>query len=202
MGNAPERLSKGERTRERIIAEVAPIFNQKGYFGASMADILEVTGLQKGGVYRHFESKEDLALAAFDYAFHLYHEHLKAALNRINSPKEKLVAVLDELCGLAESPLIPGGCPLLNTGIESDDTHPVLRQRAQEAMTMWRNELRGIILLGKRMGEINASVNAEAFTTVFIATVEGSIFLAKLYDNPAFMVQALGHLKGMIREQL
>ena len=194
--------TKGERTRERIIADVAPLFNQKGYYGASMADIMDATGLQKGGVYRHFESKEDLALAAFDYAFHLYDEHLKVVLDRIESPKEKLVAVLDELCTLAEKPLIPGGCPLLNTGIESDDNHPTLRERAQEAMTGWRNDLRGIILLGKRNGEIKSTVDAEEFTTVFIATVEGSIFLAKLYDNPAFMLQALGHLKGMIRTAL
>lgn len=197
-----QKISKGERTRERIIADVAPIFNQKGYFGASMADILEVTGLQKGGVYRHFESKEDLAIAAFDYAFHLYHEHLEQVLARIDSPKEKLVAVLDELCRLADDPLIPGGCPLLNTGIESDDTHPTLRQRAREAMDEWRKELRGILLLGKRMGEISPSLNTEEFVTVYIATVEGSIFLAKLYDQPAFIHQALTNLKQTIRHQL
>ena len=65
---SPPPRSKGERTRERIVAQVAPLFNQRGFAGASMADLIAVTGLQAGGVYRHFAGKEALAIAAFDHA--------------------------------------------------------------------------------------------------------------------------------------
>jgi TetR/AcrR family transcriptional repressor of nem operon len=51
--------TKGERTRARIVATAAPLFNQRGYVGASMADLMAATGLEKGGIYRHFESKDD-----------------------------------------------------------------------------------------------------------------------------------------------
>ena len=61
-------MNKGEMTRQRIIEEAAPIFNQRGYAGCSMQDVMEATGLEKGGIYRHFESKEELAAEAFKYA--------------------------------------------------------------------------------------------------------------------------------------
>src|SRR5579862_3049417 len=66
-----QRLTKGEQTRKKIVAAAAPIFNKRGYEGSSMNDLMEATGLKKGGIYRHFESKEALAAAAFDYTWHI-----------------------------------------------------------------------------------------------------------------------------------
>ncbi|RZK05397.1 MAG: TetR/AcrR family transcriptional regulator, partial [Flavobacterium sp.] len=44
-------MSKSEQTKQFIIEKAAPIFNKKGFAGTSMNDILEATGLAKGGVY-------------------------------------------------------------------------------------------------------------------------------------------------------
>ena len=54
-------MGRGERTREHILEQAAGLFNRKGFAGASMSDVMAATGLQKGGIYRHFESKEALA---------------------------------------------------------------------------------------------------------------------------------------------
>src|SRR6266852_4094752 len=54
-------MRKGEQTRQDIIRKAAPIFNQKGYDGAALSDLMRATGLTKGGIYRHTESKEELA---------------------------------------------------------------------------------------------------------------------------------------------
>ena len=62
-------MRKGAATRPRIIAQAAPVFNQRGFSGCSMQDLMDATGLEKGGIYRHFESKEELAAEAFDYAW-------------------------------------------------------------------------------------------------------------------------------------
>ncbi len=62
-------MRKGEQTRHEIIRKAAPIFNQRGYEGAALSELMEATGLEKGGIYRHFESKEQLAGEAFDYAW-------------------------------------------------------------------------------------------------------------------------------------
>src|SRR5580704_4083396 len=53
-------VGKGEQTRQEIIRKAAPIFNQKGYSGTALSDLMRATGLGKGGIYRHFESKQEL----------------------------------------------------------------------------------------------------------------------------------------------
>ena len=62
-------MSKGEVTRQRIVEAAAGLFNQRGFENASLSELMEATGLEKGGIYRHFASKEELATAAFDYAW-------------------------------------------------------------------------------------------------------------------------------------
>src|SRR5216684_2074555 len=62
-------MTKGEQTRRKIVEAAAPIFNQRGYEGSSLNDLREATGLKKGGIYRHFASKEELAAEAFDYTW-------------------------------------------------------------------------------------------------------------------------------------
>ena len=53
-------MTKGQETRQRIIELAAPIFNQRGFAGCSMADIMAATGLEKGGIYRYFSSKSEI----------------------------------------------------------------------------------------------------------------------------------------------
>ena len=70
-------MTKGEQTRRRIVEGAAPILNKRGYEGASLNDLMEATGLKKGGVYHHFSSKEELAAETFVQAhlnWYLYDE--------------------------------------------------------------------------------------------------------------------------------
>ena len=48
---------RGQDTRERILQEVAPLLNQRGFANLSLADVLDATDLKKGGIYNHFDSK-------------------------------------------------------------------------------------------------------------------------------------------------
>jgi AcrR family transcriptional regulator len=60
-------LTKKENTHQLIIEKAAQLFNSKGYAATSIADIMEATGLQKGGIYSHFKSKNEIEVAAFNY---------------------------------------------------------------------------------------------------------------------------------------
>src|SRR6266480_5374711 len=81
-----EMMSKGEQTREMILERTAQLFSRQGYFGSSLSDIMHETGLEKGGIYNHFESKEELALEAFDFAVELVSQRMRLALaGKINA---------------------------------------------------------------------------------------------------------------------
>lgn len=52
--------TKGANTRKKICITAAKLFSERGYKNVSMQDICNATGLSKGGLYRHFDSKSDL----------------------------------------------------------------------------------------------------------------------------------------------
>ena len=186
-------MSKGEQTRARILEQTAPLFNRKGYFGSSLSDIMQATGLEKGGIYNHFTSKEQIALEAFDYAFEVVQQKMRHALTGKKPAIERLIAYTSVFQQLAEDSLA-GGCPVLNTAIEADDAHPGLRDRARNAMDIWRASIHHIIARGIERQEIRPDVDIEAFATVFIATLEGAVMLSKLYDDASHMRYAVEHL--------
>src|ERR1700710_2716621 len=100
-------MRKGQATRQRIIAEAAPIFNQRGFAGCSMQDIMEATGLEKGGLYRHFQSKEELAMEAFRYALGRSKRSRTDDLGHIDGALAKLRFVVQRF---VETPsMTPGG---------------------------------------------------------------------------------------------
>lgn len=53
---------KGDRTREAIRDKAYGLFSQKGYKDVTMKDICEETGLSRGGLYRHYDSTEQIFL--------------------------------------------------------------------------------------------------------------------------------------------
>ena len=94
---------------------------------------------------------------------------------------------------LIDEPPVPGGCPMLNAAVESDDTDPVLRSRVQAAMDNWRSLLRQVLQKGVERGEFQADMDIEKTVTVIIATLEGGIMLGKLYGDPVFLNHAISH---------
>ncbi len=181
-----------------ILEKAAGLFNSRGYFGASMSDVMEATGLEKGGIYNHFGSKDELALAAFDYAVSVNGQKIKTNIDNASSATEKLNTFLDTFCDMIKNPIIPGGCPLLNCAVESDDAHPELRARVQQAMTRFLGLIETVVAGGIESGEFQASITPNAVAITIVSTIEGSIMLSKLYENPAHMETVINHLKRYI----
>lgn len=53
---------KGDRTKQLICMEAFKLFSEKGYKDVTMKDICEKTGLSRGGLYRHYQSTEQIFL--------------------------------------------------------------------------------------------------------------------------------------------
>src|SRR5262245_58603364 len=127
-------MSRGQRTRDHIIREAARLFNQRGYFGTSVSDIQAASGLQKGGIYNHFETKEEIALQSFEYINAQITVRLRAAVDPAGSAVDNLRMIVLAFRSLTLEPPVEGGCPIMNVAIESDDAHPELRNWAHDSM--------------------------------------------------------------------
>ncbi|PSR17632.1 TetR/AcrR family transcriptional regulator [filamentous cyanobacterium CCP3] len=193
-------MPKAQDTKARIVEQAAALFNQQGYAGASMSDLMRVTGLQKGGIYNHFRSKDELALEAFDFAVQRIQGRFRGALKGKRHAVERLTAILGVYERFLADPPVQGGCPLLNTAVESDDTHPALREKTQLAMDTWRSLIERIVNKGMARGELMPATDGQDVATLLIATLEGGIMLSKLYDDPAHLERVLNHLTSYVQQ--
>jgi TetR/AcrR family transcriptional regulator, transcriptional repressor for nem operon len=186
-------MNKGESTRRRIVAQAAPVFNQKGFAGTAISDLMQATGLEKGGIYRHFESKQELAEDAFDYAWNAATESRFAGVdeipNAVDRLKQFIINFRDRRTGL-----VPGGCPLINTGVEADDSNPLLHAKVRQALAKWLDRLEAVIKDGQRQGDIRRKFDAEELATLIVSNLEGALLLGRLQRSTQPLHITCAHL--------
>lgn len=97
--------SRGERTRQSILAAAYKLFISQGYHGTSMRQIAHESGVALGGLYNHFQGKAEVFEAVLE-AFHPYHEIVPALLAAQGETIEAFVrdAALRLQQGLENSP--------------------------------------------------------------------------------------------------
>ncbi|MGL5941025.1 MAG: TetR/AcrR family transcriptional regulator [Waterburya sp.] len=195
-------MSKAEQTKARIIQQAAELFNQQGYAGSSIADIMQATGLKKGGIYNHFKSKDELALAAFDYAESLLSKRIWSVVKTKRNAIERLQALIASYLIYIDDPPIIGGCPILNTAIETDDTDSPLRDRALQAMNSSRGLIVRIINIGIKKGEVRSTVEPDTVATIIFSALEGAVMMSKLERNPIHLEIVVAHLQSYIQTNL
>jgi len=193
-------MSKGDKTRQRIVSEAAALFNKQGFAGSSMADLMEATGLEKGGIYRHFSSKEEVAAEAFDYAWQvatdLRMHDLDSVANSVDRLKRFVANFVER-----RSP-VPGGCPLLNTAVEADDGNPVMRERARTALRQWHSQLSSITTSGIRKGEIRKGVSPKKLATLIVSSLEGALMISRLERSNEALRGVQAHLNDHLEAEV
>jgi TetR/AcrR family transcriptional regulator, transcriptional repressor for nem operon len=195
-------MTKGAETRERIVARAAELFNTQGYGTTAIADVMAAVDLKKGGIYRHFASKDELALAAFDYAVGQVQHRFADALAKTTSAADFLLAFIGVFRSYVEQQPFVGGCPILNTAIESDDGRPLLRERAQMAISAWHDLLRTRTQHGIIRGELRPEVDPDRLSVLLIATLEGAVMMSRLMNDPNPLLWTTEHLAQYIDNQV
>jgi len=189
-------MRKGELTRERIIAEAAPIFNQRGFAGSSMQDVMEATGLEKGGLYRHFRSKEELAAESFRYALA---QAVKLRTDKVDCSHGAVEHLRSIVKRFVETPsAVPGGCPLMNTAVDADDGNAVLRAMARKGLSDWRTRLCAVVEKGIKSGQIARETQPRKIANTIIATLEGALMMSRLEGTKTALQDANEALDSLL----
>ena len=195
-----KQMTKGEETRQFIIERSAPLFNTKGIAATAMSDIMEVTKLSKGSLYVHFENKDVLAAAVVDYNMDELAKKIDAAISRHTAAKAKLLAYVDTVKDAVNHPL-KGGCPILNFGMEADDTNHRLKKKVNVRIERVLKRLSTIIKDGIRNGEFKPGWNYRGFATIMFAMIEGGVLISRVAGNNSAMETIAKQLEKMIADQ-
>ncbi|MGD8191377.1 TetR/AcrR family transcriptional regulator [Brevibacillus ginsengisoli] len=195
-------MRKGERTKQTIIEKSIPLFNQHGYQATSMSDIMKETGLEKGGIYRHFQSKEELSVQAFLHSIQLMRQQFQEHVFSKQTAVEQCAAFIFVIKQLMFNRPIPGGCPVLNASLEADDANPVLANLSKEAMSKLLAAYQKVLKDGIARGELDPSTPLEALSVLWLSSLEGALALSRLYQDEKYIDLIGEHLQQDLRRYL
>lgn len=191
-------MRKGEQTKLRIIEISAVLFNEKGYTGTTMQDIMDATGLTKGAIYRNFASKDEIAIEAFQYAGQVLWQHFSAAIESQDTATGKILAMCDVYRDTVHNPPMQGGCPFLNTAVESDHSFPVLREHALGAYNQMLGFIQSLLAQGVRDGEFQADMRLESVASFIFSSIEGGIMASRLSRDNSHVAYAMDNIKRLL----
>lgn len=191
-------MRTAEDTKQFIIEVTADIFNKQGYVGTSLSDLTRATNLTKGGIYGNFENKNDVAVTVYEYNIRRLLGNLEDQLRYKKTAFDKFSIYLNYYESHVDTILKMGGCPLLNTGTDVDDTHPDLKLHVQNNLHQWKLHLIETMEIGIKEKEIKSDVVVDEFVDVFIATIEGGLFLAKMSDDKQRFLHSINFLRKQV----
>lgn len=197
-GAAGNRLRRRkERTRTALVRAAQRLIAE-GRVNVPILEITQAADVGMGSFYNHFESKEQLAIEAFDYAYAAVERYFKEALRGTTAGLQRLRIYVDAFEGYCERPVVAGGCPIINACIEADDALPFLRERVTNALRAMRCVVRGNLQRAIERGEIAPSHDIEQEADFIVAALEGSVILARGMRSRAHSRRVAAALRAWI----
>jgi AcrR family transcriptional regulator len=80
--------------RQEILRTAARLFQEQGYDGTSMNDVAAALKLSKGGLYHHFQSKDEILFDLMSHAMDITEERVLNPVRAIHDPEERLRALI------------------------------------------------------------------------------------------------------------
>jgi len=134
-------LKKGEATRARILEEAARQAALRGLTGVSLNDVAEAVGLSKSGLFKHFESKEDMHFAVVEMVTDRFRELIWVPAAELPPGRARLEKVFQRWLQWCEDDWAESGCPLMQLSIELDDQPGPLRDLLHKQLQGFRKTL-------------------------------------------------------------
>jgi len=195
-------MNKGQSTKEFIIEKAAPIFNKNGFAGASLSELMNATGLKKGGIYNHFKNKDEIMFEAFDFAIKKFNRQIYRAYKGKETALQKLYAIIDYYKSYPLNPVVEGGCPIINTAVDSDNTHPALKARVKDVLNKWIENMQYIIEKGQRSGEIKKEVDSYKSAVLLVTSMQGGVLIARSFEKNSYMEIIVDQLYDYVNDNL
>lgn len=188
MSSTVTTVSKGERTRRRIVGHATQLIYDKGYAKTTIDDVINAAGITKGSFYFHFLSKEELGYAVIENASDYILGSLKQALDRPDlSPYGRIEAMLKGIQGIVEAADCSRGCILGNLALETSHTNDGFRERIAQAFRSWSELIARELEEMKEAGELPRDFDSAAYADFALSSLEGGIMMSKVTLDPAPM---------------
>lgn len=189
------------RLKERILHEALRQFSAKGFMATSTTDIITAVGTSKGGLYNHFQSKDQLFLEALSHARKIWRERNLFGLEEIERPCDKIIQLLTNYKDryLVDTENIPGGCIFINLTVELSDQHPHLAEPVAEGLERLKGMLKRLLEQERTAGTLKEHANINEAVDMLFSGLLGACIMYTADKSKANLDSSIGSLCSYVK---
>ncbi len=128
--------------------------------------------------------------------------HLSKRFDKLDSIPNHVDRLKQHILNFTVRSGLPGGCPLLNTAVDSDNGNPVLRERVRKALRGWQTNLKKILREGITAGTIQSTIDIDKTASLIIGTLEGGMLISRIEKSDQPLRDALDHLDNYLETKV
>jgi TetR/AcrR family transcriptional regulator, transcriptional repressor for nem operon len=186
-------------SKSKLLDAALYVIRAKGYSAARVEDVCDAAGLTKGSFFHHFDTKEDLALAAAEH-FSAFAESIfsQAPYHSHADPLDRLLGYVDFRKAIIKGELPEFTCLLGTMVQETYETHPAIRKVCDRCISAHAATLVADIEAAVRKYGLAPNWTVDSLAYYTQAVIQGSFILAKAQQSPHVAAECLDHLRRYI----
>ncbi len=190
-------------TRTKLLDAARDVIRAQGYAATTVDDICVAAGVSKGSFFHHFDSKEEMAVAAIG-AFSAMADQLftTAPYAQLPDPRDRVLGYVDFRISILQGDVAQFTCLMGTTVQEAYATHPALRAACDTGMSHHIAMLTRDLAAAKTMYAPDALWSPEGVAYFMQAALQGSFIYAKVKQGPDIAAACLAHLRAYLETLL
>jgi len=173
-------VSKGEQTRATILEAALAQASTQGFESLTIGGLADRTGLSKSGLFAHFGSREDLQIAAIEFAVARFSETVFVPALKAPRGLPRLRALFESWLGWTRRSGLPHGCPMHAAAVEFDDRPGPVRDAVSSHYEHLEQELGRAVSLAISQGHFRADLDITQFVFDLIGILLAHQYSARL----------------------
>jgi TetR/AcrR family transcriptional regulator, transcriptional repressor for nem operon len=169
--------------KEQIVDAAVETLHRKGFNGSSVQDITEAAQAPKGSFYNHFESKEDLAVAALQRYWERGETSREMLRDTQYPPLERLNRYLDHLAGSARKAEFRKGCLIGNMSTEMAGESRPVRARLAALFGAWTEAIESCVREAQADDSVRRDLDPASIAVFLLNSWEGALLRTKVDRN-------------------
>jgi len=146
-------------SRQEILRTAARLFHRRGYDATSMNDVAAALKFSKGGLYHHFQSKDEILFSLLEHAMQITQERVMEPVLKVQDPEQRLRDLVRRHVEVVLSPYDREISIMLH---ENHPLPPSLRRRINRRKKDYVHFVEGLIAEVQRARHSTGSVTPRA----------------------------------------
>jgi AcrR family transcriptional regulator len=191
----------GERSYRLIVDAAARLATIEGIEGLSIGRVADEIGMSKSGLYSHFDSKQDLQLAAIERAEAVY--AIEVIDPAVEAPEgmQRVELLCERYLSYVERGVFPGGCFFAATAAELNSRHGPVRDRVRGVLQGWTEMLEANLRAAQEAGDLAGDADLPQIAFELNAALHEANGDYLLFGDGAVLDRARDAIRRRLRER-